>query len=198
MRMLAVAGACVGLTVGAGQADAQVFDQSFEQFRAALDRKIRDDTTDKSASDWSTTKQCRKAGNVYTCTFNDKGFQSTVAGFKKLDVMNGRFTLKMTLTVETNGGKVSRVRLNGDRGDPVNLLQFSGTATNIMQLFEPGIVDGEGKSLALVKELGLMRGDADPTTGQPVVAIKPYAAITCLVVPSNITTGQACEWVSRS
>jgi len=198
VRLKVVAGACIGLAVGAEQAGAQIFDQSFEQFRAALDHKIRDDTTDKSASDWSTTKQCRKAGNVYTCSFNDKGFQSTIAGFKKLDIMNGRFTLKMTLTVQMDGGKVSKVRLNGDRGDPVNLLQFSGTATNIMQLFEPGIVDGDGKSLALVKELGLTRGNADRTTGQPVVVIKPYAAITCLVVPSRITTGQACEWVPRS
>lgn len=195
---MVVVGALVGLAMGAGQAHAQVFDQSFEQFRAALDRKIRDDTTDKSASDWSTTKQCRKAGNVYTCSFNDKGFQSSLAEFKKLNLMNGKFTLKMTLTVETSGGRVSKVRLNGDRGDPVNLLQFSSTATNIMQLFEPGIVDGEGKSLALVKELGLMRGDADPTTGQPVVVIKPYAAIACLMVPSTIATGQACEWVPRS
>ena len=176
--MMVVVGACAGLAMGNGQAHAQVFDQSFQQFRAALDHKIRDDTTDKSASDWSTTRQCRKAGNVYTCTFNDKGFQSTVAGFKKLDIMNGRFTLKMTLTVQTEGGKVSKVRLNGNRSDPANLLQFSGTATNIMQLFEPGIVDGDGKSMALVRELGLMHGDADPTTGQPVVVIKPYAAIT--------------------
>lgn len=198
MRMTVVVGALAGLAMGAGQAHAQVFDQSFEQFRAALDRRIRDDTLNKSQADWSTTKQCRKAGNAYTCSFNDKGFQGTVAEFKKLDVMNGRFTLRMTLTVETAGGKVSKVWLNGDRGDPVNLLQFSGTATNIMQLFEPGIVDGEGKSLALVKELGLMRGDADPTTGQPVVAIKPYAAVTCLTVPSSITTGEACEWVPRS
>lgn len=198
MKLRVVAGVCVGLAVGAGQADAQVFGQSFEQFHAALDRRIRDDTLDKNASDWSTTKQCRKTGNVYTCSFNDKGFQSTVAGFKKMDIMNGRFTLKMTLTVQTEGGKVSKVRLNGDRGDPVNLLQFSSTVANIMQLFEPDIVDGEGKSLALVKELGLMRGDADPTTGQPAVVIKPYAAITCLVVPSSITTGQACEWVPRS
>lgn len=196
--MKVVVGALVGLAMGAGQAHAQVFDQSFEQFRAALDRKIRDDTTDKSASDWNTTKQCRKAGNVYTCSFNDKGFQSSIAEFKKLNLMNGRFTLKMTLTVETNGGKVSRVRLNGDRGDPVNLSQFSGAATNIMQLFEPGIVDEDAKLLALDRELGLMRGDADPTTGQPMVVIKPYAAITCLMVPSSITTGQACEWAPRS
>lgn len=198
MRMMAVVGALVVLAMGSGQAHAQVFDQSFEQFRAALDRKIRGDTTDKSVSDGNTTKQCRKVGNVYTCSFNDKGFQRSIAEFKKLDLMNGRFTLKMTLTVETNGGKVSSIRLNGDRSDPVNLLQFFGTATNIMQVFEPGIVDEDAKLLALDRELGLTRGDADPTTGQPMVVIKPYAAITCLVVPSSITTGQVCEWVPRS
>ena len=198
MRMTVVVGALVELAMSAGQVHAQVFDQSFEQFRTTLDRSIRDDTLDKSQADWSTTKQCRKARNTYTCSFNDEGFQGTIAGLKKLDVLNGRFTLKMMLTVETAGGKVSKVRLNGDRGDPVNLLQFSSTAANIMQLFEPGIVDGDGKSLALVKDLGLMRGDADPTIGQPIVTIKPYAAITCLAVLSSITTGQACEWVPRS
>ena len=183
---------------GAPACAADLFTMSFEDFRKAFDQRIREDTPDKSEANFSTTKRCAKKGTTYTCTFSDKGFQSAVTGMKKLNLMNGRFTLKMGLTVETDGGKVARILLIGDRGDPVNLIQFSGTSANIMQLFEPGIIDGEGKSLALAKELGLMRGDADSATGRPVMVIKPYAAITCLVAPSSITTGTVCEWLPRS
>ena len=199
MRVL-VAILCVWtLTVsGTGHAHAQVFDLTFDQFRKAFDQKIRDDTLDKTQADWSTTKMCKKVSAIYTCAFSDKGFQSTVTEFKRLDVMNGKFNLKLTLTVETVNGRVSRVRLNGDRSDPVNLLQFASTVANVMQMFEPDIVEGEGKHLALAKELGLMRGDADPTVGQPKVLIKPYAAVKCLVAPSAISVGEACEWVPRS
>ena len=195
--MRVAAAVCV-LTGLCGTAQAETFDWTFDQFRKALDQRIRDDITDKSEANFSRTKDCKKTGNVYTCSFNDKGFQITVAGFKKLDLMSGRFTLKLTLTVETTEGKVSKIRLNGDRNDPVNLLQYVGTVTNVMQLFEPKIVEGEGKSLALAKDLGVMRGDADPSIGSPVDIIKPYAAIRCLNVPTRITSGVACEWVPRS
>ena len=179
-------------------AKAQTFDWTFDQFRKLLDQRIRNDTTDKSESDFSTTRTCTKIAAIYTCSFNDKGFQSTVAGFKKLDIMNGRFSLKLKLTVETIAGRVSKIRLNGDRGDPVNLLQFSGTIINVMQLFEPAIVDGEGKSLALITELGLMRGDTDITSIEPINVIKPYALVRCVVVPTSLTSRQACDWVPCS
>ena len=199
MKALTVALCVWALMIGGiSQVHAQAFDITFDQFRKEFDQKIRNDTPDKAQADWSTTKTCKKVGSIYNCIFNDKGFQSTVAEFKKLDMMNGKFTLKLMLTVETSNGKVLKVRLNGDRNDPVNLLQFAGTATNVMQMFEPGIVEGEGKSLAFASELGVMRGDADPTAGQPKVVIKPYAAITCLMMPSAVSTGEACEWAPRS
>ena len=198
MKRLVSAACFYTFLVSVGQAQAQIFDMTFDQFRKAFDQRIREDTINKSKPDISTTKQCKKASNVYICTFNDNGFQNTIASFKKMDILSGRFVLKLMLKVETTRDKISRVLLIGDRGDPVNLLEFSSAATNIMQLFEPGIVDGEGKSSALVKELGLMRGDDDDTTGKPAVVIKPYAAIKCLVVPSAITTSEACEWVPRS
>lgn len=195
--LLAVA---VGLVVvGVAQETvAQTFDMTFERFRAALDQRIRDDTTDKSRPDFSTTQQCKKVGGIYTCSFNDRGFQSSVAEFKKLDMINGRFTLKLSLTVTTENGKIATIRLNGDRGDPVNLFQFVGTVMNVMQLFDPHVTDAEGALLALAKEMGIMRGDSAPDIGQAVVTIKPYAAVKCLTVPSSISTGQACEWVPRS
>ena len=69
---------------------------------------------------------------------------------------------------------------------------------NVMQTFDPHITDAEGSSLALAKEMGIMRGDSASDIGEPTVTIKPYAAVKCLVVPSSITTGEACEWVPRS
>ena len=178
-------------------ASAQVFEMTFEQFHTALDKRIQEDTTDKISKNLNTIKQCKKAGNTYVCTFNDRGFQSSVARFKKLDLMNGRFTLILKLTVKTENGKISNILLNGDRGDLVNLMQFVSTVTNIMQLFDPHIVDADGSMLALAKEMGIARGDSASNIGQAVVTIKPYAAVKCLTTMSSITTAQACEWVPR-
>ena len=198
MRLF-VAALVVTATLYAGPAQAaDLFAMSFEDFRKAFDKRIREDTLDKAEVNFSTTKQCTKKGTTSTCTFNDKGFQSTVASFKKMDLVSGKFTLKLTLTAETKDGKVSHIRLIGSRGDPVNIFQYVSTVMNIMQLFEPGIVDGEGKSLALVKQLGIMRGDADPSINEPVVNIEPYAVVECLNVHSNITSGVACNWTPRS
>lgn len=177
---------------------AETFDFTFEQFRAALDQKIRDDIADKSRPDFSTTRTCKKIKTTYTCTFNDAGFQSAVAILKKLDLMNGRFTLRLGLTVETEGGRVSAIKLIGSRADPVNLLQWNGTVLNVVQTFDPKATEREGSSLALSNELGLMRGDAAPNIGEPVVTIKPYALIRCLSVPSEVTMGVGCIFEPRS
>ena len=199
---MGVAAAVAGVAmVCARGAQAQVFDQSFEQFRKAFDAKIQADTLDKAQANWNTTRTCRQARNIQTCTFNDRGFQESVLGFKRLDMVNGRFTLNLALAVEVQGGKVAKVTLVGDRGDPMNMLQFIGTATNVMQIFEPGIVAGEvgdGKHSALVRELGMIRGDADPEVGRPTVTIKPYALIKCLSLPSKVSMAVACEWSPRS
>ena len=107
----------------AARAGTPTFTFTPDEFRKTLDSRIREDTTDKTRPDWSTVKACRKSGTSYACTFNDAGFQSSVVEFNKLDMLNGRFSLKLHLTLETVGGKVSRITLDGDRGDPVNLFQ---------------------------------------------------------------------------
>jgi hypothetical protein len=60
-------------------------------------------------------------------------------------------------------GKVSRIVLSGDRGDPVNLLQFVGTVENVMQTFDPSVGKAEGESLKIAEKLGL-RGAMQLTT----------------------------------
>ena len=195
MRLLAAVFVLIGMC---GMAHADPFELTFDQFRKALDQRIQDDTTDKSGGSLSTTKECEKSGNVYNCIFNDKGFQKSVAAFKKIDMINGAFTLKMLLSVEITDGKVSQIRLGGVKDDPANLFQYTATVTNVMQLFDPKIVDGEGNSLALMNELGIMRGDGDPTTGSPLDVIKPYAGIRCLNVRTKIASTAVCQWRPRS
>jgi len=90
------------------------------------------------------------------------------------------------------------IRLNGDRADPVNSLQFISTVIELTQIFEPSIVDTDGKMKQFTSDLGLMRGGNTASIGEPAVVIKPYAALKCLIAPSDISTGEACEWVPRS
>ena len=177
---------------------ALTFPMTFDAFRKALDDKIREDILDKSRPDFSTTNVCRNANGSYTCNFHDAGFQSTVTNFKKLDLMNGRFTLKLKLDVETVGGKVSLITLSGDRGDPVNLLQFIGTVENVMQTFDPKAGQPEGESKKIADDLGLMRGDNADDIGKLRTAIEPYAEIDCLYQNSNVTTHVECRFVPRS
>lgn len=180
------------------RAETPTFNFTPDQFRKALDDRIREDTTDKTRPDWSTVKTCHKSRTGYACAFNDAGFQSTITEFKKMDLANGRFSLKLSLTMEAAEGKVSRITLDGDRGDPVNLMQWAGTVVNIMQTFDPNTGKGDGQMGAVAKELGLMRGDAADDIGQPTTTIKPYAVIGCLSVPSQVSTHVRCEFIPRS
>jgi hypothetical protein len=176
----------------------ETFSMTFDEFRKALDGKIRVDTLDKSRPDFSTTNNCQRIKESYTCDFHDAGFQSTVTNFKKMDILNGRFALKLKLGINTADGKLSRITLSGDRGDPVNLLQFVGTVENIMQTFDPKAGQEEGESKKIADELGFMRGDSADDIGTPRTAIKPYAEIRCLTQRSSITTHVECRFVPRS
>jgi hypothetical protein len=195
-----VANAVMGLLVlsTAARSETPTFSFTPDEFHKALDSRIREDTTDKTRPDWSTVKACRKTGSNYVCTFNDAGFQSMVAEFKKMDLANGRFNLKLRLTMETANGKVSRIILEGDRGDPMNLMQWAGTVVNAMQTFDPDTGKGDGQMLAISKELGLMRGDVADDIGEPTTTIKPYAVIGCLSAPSQVSTRVTCQFIPRS
>jgi hypothetical protein len=174
------------------------FDMTFDVFHADLDDKIREDTIDKSRPDFSTINVYKKTVDRYTCNFHDTGFQSTIASFKKLDLLNGQFTLKLGLTVDTAGGKVSRITLSGDRRDPANMLQFIGTVQNVMQIFDPKAGQEEGQTKKILDDLGLMRGDSADDIGKPRIAIEPYAEIDCLIQSSHVTTHVECQFLPRS
>ena len=177
---------------------APTFAVTFDAFREALNDKIRKDTLDKGNPDFSTTNICRKAKDSYTCNFHDAGFQDAVANFKKLDVMSGHFTLKIRLDADTVAGKVSVITLSGDRRDHVNLMQFIGTVVNVLQTFDPKVVQRDQELKTVIDELGLMRGNSADDIGKPRSTIEPFAAIECLYQDSNITTHVECRFVPRS
>jgi hypothetical protein len=125
------------LSLAGREANAQtrVIGMTFDDFRKALDGKIQDDTTDKTAAA-DTTAACTKKKDAYSCTFHDADFQRSVAAFEKLGILEGRFQLKTKMVVDPADGKVSRISVTGVRSDPVNLFQFYGTFVNIMQISE--------------------------------------------------------------
>lgn len=186
------------LTASSAQAQTPAIGMPFETFRKALDNKISEDATDKSKADLDTISSCRNVKNIYTCSFHDKGFQSIVSNFKKMDLMNGRFELKLKLVVETTDGKVSKITLSGNRSDPVNLLQYYGTVVNIMQISDPQVVQGEGESKKLAEELGVMEGDDAQNIGKLHMTLKPYAQIDCLSQKSRVSMAVSCQFTPRT
>ncbi len=177
---------------------APTFTMTFNEFRKSLDAKIREDTPDKSGTDFSTTNHCRKVVDGYICDFHDSGFQSTVVNFKKLDVMNGSYSLKLTMVVDTSGDKVTSVTLNGDKSDIVNLMQFNSIVEEIMKTFDPAEGQQAGGPLKIADELGIMRGNDAPDIGDARSLIRPYAEITCISRDSHVSTEVECQFVPRS
>lgn len=116
---------------------------------------------------------------------------------KKLDLVNGHFTLRLKLEIDTNDGKVARVTLIGDRGDPVNLFQFIGTVGDMIHAFNPNAQDKDA-DVKLLSNLGLMRGDDADDIGHVRTPIQPYAEIDCLYQPSGVSTETRCTFIPRS
>jgi hypothetical protein len=187
------------LSLAGREAHAQplIIGMPFNDFRKALDGKIQNDTTDKTAAA-DTTAVCTKKKDAYSCTFHDAGFQRSVAAFEKLGVLGGRFQLKMKMVVDTADGKVSRISVTGVRSDPVNLFQFYGTVVNIMQISDPEVGAGKGESEKLAEKLGVMRGDDADDIGKAHTDIEPYAEIKCLSQNSHISTAVECVFTPKS
>lgn len=174
------------------------FNFTVDEFRKNLNDKIQEDTPDKAHVKDSIIKSCIKKDNSYDCKFNDAGFQYSIKEFKRLDLANGHFDIKLHLKLETQAGKVSRISVIGDRGDIVNLTQWAGTVINVMQTFDPDAGKEQGQIHDINKNLGLVRGDSADNIGEVVTDIKPYAQINCLSVPSSVSTKVDCQFFPRS
>lgn len=140
------------------------FAQTF-QFNAAeliknFDAKLRRDGGD-------VTSKCQKYGKDTECTFSDIGFKKSVAAMKSLDIANGHFFLKERLLITEVEGKVSTIIIGGDRGDPMNLFHFIGQFADLLMTLDPNATSESASDD--VRKLGLMRGDSDPTIGEPQI-----------------------------
>jgi len=195
MRWLVLA-ALVALTrPAAADESAPAFPFTADEFQRKLNAAIVADSTDKDHAD--TLRQCRKRPGEVECSFKDMAFQKTIAGFKRLDLASGRFTLNMSLKLSTNrDGRVTRILLIGDRSDFANLMETLSVVANIAQTFDPDAVSGSVKTFA--DELGIIRGDDAKDIGKPRTVIKPYAVIGCLSMPSDETTRIGCTFTPRS
>jgi len=175
-----------------------IFDFTPDVFKDKLNSAIRSNTTDAADLDASTVNTCKSKKNIVTCSFNDRAFKKSISTMKELNLINGRFDLDLTLNMTVANGNVSKIVLTGSRADMSNLMTFYGTVIDIMQVFDPKVVDTDDKLLKLSGKLGLMRGDDAKDIGEFRVEITPYAAVRCLAVPSQISTRVACDWVPRS
>ena len=195
-RVGLIAFACAAVAAVA-DAKTPTFDFTAQQFQDRLNAAIIEDTTSEP-KDSAIIQSCRPGKkNEVVCSFRDRGFQYTVAGMKKLDLLNGNFEQKLKLTITSDAGKVTAVRLNGDRGDMPNVFAFFGTTMDVFKTFDKDVVAKDGDVTKLGDELGLMRGDSSADAGEARVVLKPYAAVKCVMLPSNISTGHVCIWSPR-
>ena len=132
------------------------------------------------------------------CDFYDKGFQDSIQAMKKLNLVNGRFDLDLTMKVLSYKGHVKEVTLVGTRADMSNLFMFAGTVFDIIRIFDPSAVANDAAVSQVTKELGLMRGDSADDIGKPRVGIYDGVAVTCGAGHSDETMAVGCRFEPRS
>lgn len=121
----------------------------------------------------------------------DYYFKIGLVELKKMDLVNGRLDMRIKILTPLDAkGFVQTIIIRSTRGDPLNLFRGLGVITNFYQILNP---QASGKeSDAFIASLGLMRGDDDPTTGQPVSQLSKGAAFTCNTQQSAISTVFGC------
>jgi hypothetical protein len=158
---------------------AQTFDFTSAQLLDKFNKQLQSDKGD-------VTNGCKKKGTDTICLFSDLNFKNSVREFKKLNLANGKFNLNERLLISEEKGKVSMFLLEGDRGDPMNLFHFAGQLGSLLKTINPSMSDDNIAKEAL--SLGVMRGDDDPTTGDPKIDILDFAEIRCNNQKSHIST----------
>lgn len=145
----------------------------------------------------SGVKDCADSAGLYKCKFDDASFEKSVDAFKKHDLVTGDFKSKLRLTMASQNGRVSKIVVGGDRADPMNLFGYIGKVGSLLKTLEPEMPDQVQGNL-LKSELGLMRGDDDPTIGtEKLITRKGYVA-RCLQSASSESTAMSCTFEPRS
>jgi hypothetical protein len=144
-----------------------------------------------------TIKSIKYDEGSWLLTLNNTKFQKGVAEMKNLDLMNGKFTLEtyILLTIEKNK-KVKSIIISGDRSDPVNLSSLIDTVGTVIKVLNPAMSQDEVTSFLV--SLGLMRGDDDPTIGEPITQLNKGGAFTCNNQLHDTSTVVGCWIVPRS
>ena len=171
-----------------GLARAQTLSFTAAEFQSRLNKALTEDNGD-------TIKACKRTGTDFLCTFNDAGFQKSVAAFKELNIANGRFSLKEKMVISTTAGRVAIITYSGDRGDPMNMFHTIGQIGGVLKALNPSIADDD--VLRLLNQLGLMRGDSDATIGTPKEAIEAFAEIRCNNQRSASSMTFGCAFIPR-
>lgn len=158
-------------------------------------RKLYDELAQANGDD--TIKRMSKTKDGVAVVLSDTQFQRGVAEMKKLDLANGRFKSKLgiRLSIDSKGG-VTKITVVGDRSDPINLMRFIGAVGVVNTMLNPGL--DEKANTDFLATLGLMRGDDDPSVGQPVSSFNHGGAFQCVSMPSDQTTGVGCVVEPRS
>lgn len=173
----------------------QEFSMTIEQFRQAFDQKTIQGAKSPSVAD--TIKSIKKISpSTYHAFLNDGGFNSMVKGWKELNLANGKFTLKEKFIFKVGtSGLINNIELSSSRAD-MNLFHFMDTFANTVKVFNPHFSEDDIQKL--VQEVGLMRGDNDPTIGRAMNSFTKGTAIACLSKPSNISSTIVCKFYPRS
>jgi hypothetical protein len=181
--LIVAAHACIGT------ANAQTFDFTVAKLIDNFNNQLKLDGGD-------TIKTCKKSALDTICIFNDTSFQKSVTGFKKLNLANGTFSLKEKLLISEINGKVSMFLVEGDRGDPMSLFHFAGQLGSMLSALNPSLTTDDVTKEVL--SLGVMRGDDDPSIGQPKIDILEFAEIRCNNQQSRVDTIIGCAFLPRS
>jgi hypothetical protein len=104
--------------------------------------------------------------------------------------------LNERLLISEEKEKASMFLLEGDRGDPMNLFHFAGQLGSLLKTLNPSMSDNDIAKEAL--SLGVMRGDDDPSTGDPKIDILNFAEIRCNNQKSHVSTKIWCGFFPRS
>ncbi len=180
----------------ANEVTASPWSMSVASYTEELNKVILKDTRGVHSADM---KRCKKTGpEDYVCRFQDKAFNSSVTEFKRLNAMNGTFTQQLGVIINTKRGKLSRIQLLGNRGDPPNIFAFTGTIIDILQTFDPSIGKTDSDLKHISDELGLLRGDSADDIGKSRVMIEDWGAVQCLAQPSTETELETCVVEPRS
>lgn len=163
---------------------------SASEFRVRYDRQL---AADRDGG----IRSCEVVGNLHRCRFDEGSFRKSVDAFKTLDLANGDFVLKASVSIGTVGDRVARIVVRGDRSDPMNLFAAIGKIGSLVKTLQPGVSEDE-VALLLTGPMGLMGGDDDPAIGEERMEIRPTFVITCRQALSRISTGITCRFEPRS